>query len=397
MPPQQQADDCFLYDHDDTDVVVNFDDFTPIDIVGSDNQIVAMKDESTKQAAHRFGLLDDKDEQEMNCHKTCLFPYLFPFKKKRTIASSISEEEEIEVEVEVERHVRFIEEVIEHWEDTNDGRQRIATSRVLDAVNVIEIEIPHFSDYTEEEKRSMWYTRQEMIQMKQLCMKTVRDMLTQHQQQHQCSAVESLYCCSFYLRGLEKIIDYPQIMTMNHNYNCSTNSMNSTHYVRTTHKTNLRRYDGIIAVLGEQYQQRVECVQHHRKVQKGIVDPDRLRTVYETAGKTQESLQEAQYLATHDERHVQEYCLEQELLDSSSSLSSSSTWTSDDVSSSSSYYSSSEDTIDHDNDDDDDPPHLHHHILMKSILRKLITPFVEVPQGDVYLGIKHAEWMHAVQ
>ena len=91
MPPQQAQADCFLSDLDDL-VVVKFEDFsTDHHIVGADdNQIAStatMKDESTKQAAHQFDLLDednDNDEHvpETNDCNTCLFPYLFQFKKK---------------------------------------------------------------------------------------------------------------------------------------------------------------------------------------------------------------------------------------------------------------------------------------------------------------------------
>jgi len=41
----------------------------------------------------------------------------------------------------------------------------------------------------------------------------------------------------------------------------------------------------------------------------GILDPERLRQVYETQGKTTASLRDAQDLAHQDARHVTDYCL----------------------------------------------------------------------------------------
>merc|ERR1712238_111193 len=41
----------------------------------------------------------------------------------------------------------------------------------------------------------------------------------------------------------------------------------------------------------------------------GILDPERLRSVYETQGKTPASLRDAQDLAQQDARHVTDYCL----------------------------------------------------------------------------------------
>jgi len=364
---------------------------------------IAMKGCTSLPAAHQFHLRNDKQEtnsntntnSSINGNKTtpkkvtpqetlmALFPCFFQF-KKAIVGRSIQEEEieEVGEEEKVERHVRFAGEVVERWED-NDG---CILGSFADAVDIIEI--PHVSEYTKEDKRTIWYTGDELMQMKLLCLQTVSQTITNHRQKHNCSAVESLYCCSFFLRGLEKFIDYHQIMNNNDYSNTSDN------YVLTK-RTNIRRYDSIISVLNEQYNQRVECLQKHGMVCRGVLNPDQLKDIYQIDGQTQESLCDAQCLAKNDETDVKEYNSREEF-ESSSSLDESS------LSSSSSYHYSPDDNV-----DNDDENHFHHHnntnngctndnniihnILVKSVLRKLITPFVKVPLGNIFLGINHTE------
>ena len=200
--------------------------------------------------------------------------------------------------------------------------------------------------------------------------------------------------------------------TTTNNNNCKTNSSttrNDNNYVQTTGTTNSRGYKSVIAVLNEQCNQRAEWLQIHGKVKEGIYDPNWLQTVYEKEGNTIENLQEAHYLAIYDEIHItEEYDNSREELESSSSSS----LLKDDSSSSSYPYSPDDDNV-HNINDDDHRHHLHHHhhhnihnsctildnniihnnFLMKSLLQKLITPFVKVPSlGNMFVGINQTEY-----
>mmetsp|Transcript_32538 Transcript_32538/g.36523 ORF Transcript_32538/g.36523 Transcript_32538/m.36523 type:complete len:518 (+) Transcript_32538:139-1692(+) len=375
-------------------------------------------EKSTEQAAyHQFDLLDDDDGQGTNTMvpsvemTTTLLQqsssYPGHHNQFRTSPSSMIVRSFVEEE---ERHVQFAGEVVMHYPLLNGV--------FVDAVTVIDI--PHVSDYTIEEKRSMWYTREEMIEMKQMCLHTVHDILTQHQQKHNCSIVESLYGCSFFLRGLERYVDHYQQSMMNKSTTTTTTRRRSGISCtgrRSSKRQQQRQHQhpssskqrspphtdgGVASVLVEQYNQRLECLQAQGVVYGGILDPERLRHVYETEGKTIESVQKAQQLAQQDETDVHEYC----------------TTTEFDESLSSSY---------HDDDDDDDDDHYHYHyhhhrknrirnentimsnnIMMNhqkvtklfdvlgvtTILHTLITPFIEVRLGDMVVGVDHhaSEW-----
>jgi len=370
-------------------------------------------EKSTEQAAyHQFDLLDDDDGQGTNTMvpsvemTTTLLQqsssYPGHHNQFRTSPSSMIVRSFVEEE---ERHVQFAGEVVMHYPLLNGV--------FVDAVTVIDI--PHVSDYTQEEKRTMWYTREEMIEMKQICLQTVHDILTQHQQKYNCSVVESLYGCSFFLRGLERYVDHYQQSMMNKSTTTTTQSSRIVWARRHSSKREQQRQrqssskrsppnndGGVASVLVEQYNQRLECLQAQGVVYGGILDPERLRHVYETEGKTIESVQKAQQLAQQDETDVHEYC----------------TTTEFDESLSSSY---------HDDDDDDDDDHYHYHyhhhrknrirnentimsnnIMMNhqkvtklfdvlgvtTILHTLITPFIEVRLGDMVVGVDHhhADW-----
>merc|ERR1712238_42181 len=176
-----------------------------------------------------------------------------------------------------------------------------------------------------------------------------------------------------------------------------------------------------MGALREQYAQRLECLQRHRVVYGGILDPERLRFVYETQGKTRASLQDAQDLAQQDARHVTDYCL----LDDASTQDFDLTLNGYGDSSTSSHYDDSNDNeIDYYNESERD--HSHHRnkkinkqtkksssttskvqemllikptrifdvlgvnkILRTLSLHPLISPIVDVRHGDIFLRIEN--------
>mmetsp|Transcript_43981 Transcript_43981/g.50710 ORF Transcript_43981/g.50710 Transcript_43981/m.50710 type:complete len:608 (+) Transcript_43981:85-1908(+) len=218
------------------------------------------------------------------------------------------------------RRVTFAGQVVRCPEDP----RRIL--EVLDAVTVLEI--THVSEYSTQEKRAMWYTRDEMTQMKALCIDTVRRAISKHQYNHSIGVSaeqETLYCRFFFLRGLERFVDYYNVVNKEgattktkDTTSSSTDreggqggqaSQSSQSQSQSPDSKQQRDDGGITAVLQEQYNQRLTCLQRHRVVYGGILDPEQLRAVYETQGNTTASLHDAQELAQQDARHVTEYCL----------------------------------------------------------------------------------------
>jgi len=175
---------------------------------------------------------------------------------KKTILETISE-----------KHVTFSGKIIRN---RNDGR----VLSVLDAIEVTMI--PHVSEFTKEQKSSMWYTRKEMMKMKQLSLETARKISKSNHTE--------LYC-RFFLRGLERLVDYQ----INETGQC---------------KTSNRRKEAVTAVLKEQYNQRVDCLRQYGMMFSGVQNLKTLRSVYTKCGNTEQSLIEAQQLAKQDEMHA---------------------------------------------------------------------------------------------
>jgi hypothetical protein len=181
---------------------------------------------------------------------------------KKTILEPISE-----------RHVTFAGQVIRN---RNDGR----VLSVLDAIKVTLI--PHVSEYTKKQKSSMWYTRKEMMKMKQLSLETARKISKSNHTE--------LYC-RFFSRGLERLVDYQ----INDTGQCTTSN---------------RRYEAVTGVLKEQYNQRVDCLKQYGMMFSGVQNLERLKSVYTKCGNTEQSLIEAQQLAKQDEIHAND-CTEE--------------------------------------------------------------------------------------
>merc|ERR1712161_144941 len=134
----------------------------------------------------------------------------FPKLQRKTSIGGVSVQEEEEAngtQPAPPRRVTFAGQVVRCPEDS----RRIL--EVLDAVTVMEI--PHVSEYSNKQKRSLWYTREEMTQMKALCIDTVRRAISKHQYNHSISVSaeqETLYCRFFFLRGLERFVDYYNVV-----------------------------------------------------------------------------------------------------------------------------------------------------------------------------------------
>jgi len=134
----------------------------------------------------------------------------FPKLQRKTSIGGVSVQEEEEAngtQPAPPRRVTFAGQVVRCPEDS----RRIL--EVLDAVTVMEI--PHVSEYSNKQKRSLWYTREEMTQMKALCIDTVRRAISKHQYNHSIGVSaeqETLYCRFFFLRGLERFVDYYNVV-----------------------------------------------------------------------------------------------------------------------------------------------------------------------------------------
>jgi len=150
----------------------------------------------------------------------------------------------------------------------------------------------------------------------------------------------------------------------------------------------------------------------------GILDPERLRSVYETQGKTRASLQDAQDLAQQDARHVTDYCL----LDDDATQDFDLTLNGYGDSSTSSHYDDNNDTDYDYNESERDHSHRNKNnkqtkkssttrskvqemllikptmifdvlgvnkILRTMSLHPLISPIVDVRHGDIFLRIEN--------
>mmetsp|Transcript_43242 Transcript_43242/g.46937 ORF Transcript_43242/g.46937 Transcript_43242/m.46937 type:complete len:590 (-) Transcript_43242:271-2040(-) len=313
------------------------------------------------------------------------------------------------------RRVTFAGQVVRCPEDP----RRIL--EVLDAVTVLEI--THVSEYSQQEKRAMWYTRDEMTQMKALCIDTVRRAISKHQYNHSIGVSaeqETLYCRFFFLRGLERFVDYYNVVnkegstTQKDNTSSTDREGGQASQSSQSQDSKQREDGGITAVLQEQYNQRLTCLQRHRVVYGGILDPEQLRAVYETQGNTTASLHDAQELAKQDARHVTEYCLIDDAFHNDFDITLNGYGDS--------YTSSHYDDDNNDNEMDYTESERHSHRnknkksnitknihdmmrikptmifdvlgvnkILRTVMHPLISPIVDVRHGDIFLKIDNNE------
>lgn len=219
------------------------------------------------------------------------------------------------------RRVTFVGEVIRCPHDPDF---------IIDVIDEVTFyDIPNTSNYTPEEKRKIWYTKEEKIQMKQLCIHTARQATSPHHYNTSLRVSveqEALYCRFFFLRRLERFLDYYQRVDTNED---ATNSRTSGCCLHHCGKRNRRialdntssveegRNSTITAVLLEQYQQQMDGVRKYGTLLSTttttgtgsvLLDMEKVRAVYQANGQTTTALQHAQYFAALDAQHVEDYC-----------------------------------------------------------------------------------------
>ena len=245
--------------------------------------------------------------------------------------------------------------------------------QVFDAVKVTFI--PHHTEYDEDIRANMWYTRAEMASMKEAA--RTRKNKTQKTQEEQ----QKFDTCSFF---------FPS--PFDHKLSLGGSAAEQSSVERRA------RYEAMVdTVLLEQYEQRLMCLRVYGRVDEGftgILDSDRLASVCAIAGATNESQERAESKAT---RAL--FALQDDDDDDSSVTSSS-----EDNNAASSpspvrgsgtkqpkQYSNSKQQLKRTPSFNSSAIAIEtSHCLDKgigSVFRVLLSPFLEIRQGDVFLGI----------
>jgi hypothetical protein len=154
--------------------------------------------------------------------------------------------------------------------------------QVFDAVKVVFI--PHHTEYDEGIRASMWYTRSEMASMKEVAR-------TRKSTTHTARAEEppQLDTCSLFPSPFD------HKLTLGVSVSAEQSSATSTGNYNVERRA---RYEAMVdAVLLEQYEQRLMCLRVYGRVDEGftgILDSDRLARACAIAGATKESRERAE-------------------------------------------------------------------------------------------------------
>lgn len=228
--------------------------------------------------------------------------------------------------------------------------------------------IPHVKEYTLDDKRSMWYTRKELKAIRKSCFRTARVV----------SRDAELYC-PYFIRGLEHLVEqyrlsHEEIQKNKKKGNNEENTIDSENKCDdddccdSTSTSESRRFDAVEAVLFEQKRQRRMSLETNRIQHGGIRDPETIRSVYKTKGKTKRSQSIARTKALKDEACAKEWLMEAPIR------------TADGRQEPAYYYN------------DDDVDHCETHTTkmglsknVQQVIHKLVTPFLDMPEGDIYI------------
>ena len=272
--------------------------------------------------------------------------------------------------------------------------------------------IPHHEDYSEEERSNMWYSQLEMYAMKENAIdakrSSRREKMKAQQKQLEAKFEAELDNCFSPLPALLPFSRGIGMMWKKQKQNSSKNSKNKNNSESDDefHPDCRRcRYEETLdAVLQEQYEQRMMCLRVYGRVDhgySGILDHERLARVYSIVGDTQrcqeravakarKSLLQEQQQEEEDENNNNSSSSSSSIVDTnhnhatSPSTTSSSTSTttrskpSSTIKRSASFNSKSSLSLETSN------------ILDKSVnslFQVLLTPFIEMRQGDLFLGI----------
>eukprot|EP00536_Pseudo-nitzschia_multiseries_P013771 jgi/Psemu1/36337/gm1.36337_g len=184
----------------------------------------------------------------------------------------------------------------------------IAERRVTFAGKMFSPVVPHASYDNTEEKRTLWYSTDELLTIRRNCVEAMANLLNHHH--HHTERYTHLHCPHVF-RGLESLFDEILRRTSRH------------YYAHPTCQS--RRWDARTAVLEEQHRQR--CLHSNSDSpspshsqspspspsrapnqckRETAVNPERLRQAYIVRGKTNESQWIAHDLAKQDERHARD-------------------------------------------------------------------------------------------
>jgi hypothetical protein len=216
--------------------------------------------------------------------------------------------------------------------------------------------IPHVNEYTFDDKRRLWYTRKELSRMRKSCIQTARAV---------SRYIEMHMYCPFYFRGLENLID-PTTTVLFLPENCTNGGDSDGGETGDSSTSESRRWDGLEAVLDEQERQRFVSLEIQEGVLYfGMTNPEKVRSVYTTRGKTRKSQSIAHAYALCDEAHAKE-CLEENT-------------------------NAKYDEYEYDDNGNCDCDYYQTNKELSNGVRwvfgRLLTPFLYIPQGDVYLAM----------
>jgi len=222
--------------------------------------------------------------------------------------------------------------------------------------------IPSRKQYDSETKKILWYSSSDRTEMRKSCIRAAKTVTK--------DSYSELYC-PLHFRGLEYLIEEQQyIQAMEQKKNIDDNATDKVvpviHLLCSRQESEneppstriTRSLDGLDAVLQEQENQRLWVQQYYSHRSYGsIIDPEAIRSVYTTKGKTQTSHWIAHLYALRDEEIVREMMSEEM-----------------DVSTQNPY-------------DDDDCNEASCGIKTNEldVFQKLLTPFLDIRHGDVYI------------
>ena len=228
--------------------------------------------------------------------------------------------------------------------------------------------IPHVQEYTLDDKRSMWYTRKELKAIRKSCFHTARVV----------SRDAELYC-PYFIRGLEHLVEqyrrsYDKIETSkgkkgNNEENEIDSGSKCDVFCDSSSTSESRRFDAVEAVLFEQERQRRMSLETNRIHHGRIKDPEKIQSVYKTNGKTKRSQSIARANALKDEACAKEWLMEAPMRTANGRREPAH------------YY----------NDDKLDNRETHATSRrglsknVRQVFHKLVTSFLDIPEGDIYI------------
>ncbi|VEU38958.1 unnamed protein product [Pseudo-nitzschia multistriata] len=294
----------------------------------------------------------------------------------------------------LERRVTFAAKHVVLRLDDHDGVDDLTCGidqryvhQVFDAVQVWFI--PHHTDYSPEEKRNIWHSAEEMSSMKE---DAIRAKLTSQRSSRNNTDSKKMPTsekCSLFSPVVGKQRSLPSI---DYGFGSKLKQQETPSEDNLSSSRRCRYEEMMDAVLLEQYEQKLMCFRVYGRVEgSGILDPDRLAMVYSITGDTQKAHERAVAKA---ERHLRdlldERCDDESSVSTTSTTSSSSTMENDSLASKPLKTTGSGANLKRTPSFSDKMALETSYCLDKSVsslFEFLLTPFLEIRSGDLFLGI----------